>query len=323
MTLEPTTGRGPHGPPLRDETDEFGSLTDASLTGAYLRQVAVQHAVLVEVAKRRLDHLPGLLETLERDVVLLTAGGREHVDALGAFAPAVWRHGRRRVHELFVNADRRLVHPAVRTAEGVLITLLHEACHLYACIWSIRDTYRGGRYHNRRFGEIAVVLGLTVVPRPAVGLETPALATWARDEYADLLTILDRSLVLAREPVGAPVTAGHRTETAATLAEGCVETRPTRRRTTGSEGRILPQEPPEDAMIPPGFHLCPSGKRVYADETAAVAALRAIRRRAEPDRKKGTTESAAYPCRTCGRWHLTAAQQTKRRTRSPRSRSRH
>lgn len=73
---------------------------------------------------------------------------------------------------------------------------------------------------------------------------------------------------------------------------------------------------------PLGIHMCPTGKRGYRDERAAVAALREIRRRAAPDRTKGTAETAAYPCRSGPHWHLTAAPQTKRRTGAPRSRSR-
>jgi len=324
VTLEPTTSHGPHGPRLRDESNDFGSPIGASATGAYLRQIAVQHAVLVEIAKRRLDHLPGLLETLERDVVLLTAGGREHRDALGAFTSGVWRHGRRRVHELFVNADRRLGHPGVRTAEGVLVTLLHEASHLYACIRGIRDTFHGGRFHNRRFGEIAGVLGLTVVQRPAVGLETPALATWAQNEYADLLAVLDRSLVLTREPVDPPVTSGDGTETAAgaanryvfaachcrtparknvTILVACdcwypetircalcganfVETRPTGLRKGGSRGQILAQEPPERRRDPARLPHVPLGQ-------ARLPRRKRSRRRAPsdpPPRRTGSEE---------------------------------
>jgi hypothetical protein len=71
-----------------------------------------------------------------------------------------------------------------------------------------------------------------------------------------------------------------------------------------------------------GFLMCPTGKREYADEGAALKALRTIRFLAHPDRVKGTTESSAYPCGLCERWHLTSTQQTRRRTGARHSRSR-
>lgn len=80
---------------------------------------------------------------------------------------------------------------------------------------------------------------------------------------------------------------------------------------------------PHDRHDPPRVVLCPSGKRGYRDERAAVLTLRRIRHDGAPDRrKKAVAEIAAYPCRTCPEWHLTSVPQTKRRTGAPRSRSR-
>jgi hypothetical protein len=120
--------------------------------------------------------------------------------AYGWFAERAWRYGDRHVHELFLNADRRVPHPLVSAAEDVLVTLLHEACHVWAQVGGVRDTSRDGRYHNRRFAEIALIIGLAVVKDSAVGHRTPGLVPWARADYADLLGELDRGLVLAREP---------------------------------------------------------------------------------------------------------------------------
>jgi len=44
----------------------------------------------------------------------------------------------------------------------VLGTLLHEAAHGMAATRQIKDTSRQGRYHNRRFAELAAELGITV-----------------------------------------------------------------------------------------------------------------------------------------------------------------
>jgi hypothetical protein len=169
-----------------------------SPTDAHRAMLALLHDSVVEAARRRQDELPGLVETLQDDVVL-TMGGTSR-PAYGWFAEGAWRFGDRQVHEVFLNADRRPGHPAATPAEDVLVTLLHEACHVWAQLNSVKDTSRDGRYHNRRFAEIALVIGLAVEKHPVIGHHTPGLSSWARADYADLLDKLERGLVLAREP---------------------------------------------------------------------------------------------------------------------------
>jgi hypothetical protein len=169
-----------------------------SPTDAHLAMLALLHRVVVAAATRRHEELPGLVETLQDDVVLTT--GETSRSAYGWFAEQVWRYGDRRVHELFLNADRREPLPGVSAAESVLVTLLHEACHVWAQYSGIQDTSRQGRYHNRRFAEIALVVGLAVEKDPAIGHCTPTLTPWARIDYAGLLAELEQGLVLTREP---------------------------------------------------------------------------------------------------------------------------
>lgn len=76
--------------------------------------------------------------------MVLTAGGTSR-PAHGWFAEGAWRYGDRQVHELFLNADRRLGHPVATVAEDVLVTLLHEACHAWAQANGVRDTSRDDR----------------------------------------------------------------------------------------------------------------------------------------------------------------------------------
>jgi hypothetical protein len=285
--------------------------TVTSVTETFLAQVGAQYAVLVEVAQRRCVELPELLPALRDDTVVLTTAGPPRT-ALGWFAPSAWRHGGRVVHELAVSVDGRVLDGRQPAAEAVLVVLLHEAAHLYAWAAGIRDITPTGR-HNGRFAAIAAAMGLTVVPNRDAGVLTPALAAWARAEYADLVDTLDGAVVLVRR-----VDVGRgSTEPACRCRH-----RPGRLgvavRRLCTRGPVRRHEP----SGPLGFVGCPSGKRGYPDEAAAVAALHAIRRRAEPDRNKGRTESAAYPCRLCAGWHLTSAPQTRRHNRAPRSRSR-
>lgn len=171
---------------------------DDTPTDAHQAQLKLLSSILLEVAHRRQDELPGLLESLQDDVVLTI--GRTTRRILGSLSDGVWRYGDRQVHEVFLNADRRNAHPGVSPAEDVLTTLLHEACHVWAKAQGIKDTSRDGRYHNRRFGEIALQIGLDVERDPVIGHRTPGLSAWGRAEYSDLLAELEDGLVLAREP---------------------------------------------------------------------------------------------------------------------------
>jgi hypothetical protein len=103
------------------------------------------------------------------------------------------------VHEVFLNADHRPSQPAAQ-AESIFVTLIHEACHVWAQLSGVRDVSRDGRYHNRRLAEISLTIGLGVEKNEGVGHRTHGLSAWGRAEYADLVGDLERGLVLARQP---------------------------------------------------------------------------------------------------------------------------
>lgn len=172
-----------------------------SPTDAHRAMLALLHDTLVEAARRCHDELPGLVETLQ-DNVVLTMGGTSRL-AYGWFEEGAWSYGDRQIHELFLNAERRAPHLSVSAAEGVLVTLLHEACHVWAQANGVRDTSRDGRYHNRRFAEIALHIGLAVEKDKVIGHRTPGLSAWGQADYADLVGDLHRGLVLVREPMPA------------------------------------------------------------------------------------------------------------------------
>lgn len=62
----------------------------------------------------------------------------------------VWRNNYESYHEINLSAEY-----LNRPAENIISTLLHEMCHLYAMENNIKDTSNGGRYHNRKFKQIA------------------------------------------------------------------------------------------------------------------------------------------------------------------------
>ena len=56
-----------------------------------------------------------------------------------------------------------------RPIEDVCATLLHEMIHLYCYVHGIKDTSRGGTYHNKRFKQAAEEHGLIVEHHPKYG----------------------------------------------------------------------------------------------------------------------------------------------------------
>jgi hypothetical protein len=181
--------------PITDEMLSSGSAP----TDAHQAMNALLARVLLEVARRRQDQLPGLVETLQ-DRVLITSGGTSR-RACGWFQAGAWQHGGQPVHEVFLNAAFDSPDPSITVAEDVLVTLAHEGCHAFADANGIKDVSRGGSYHNRRFAEIALQIGLEIEPDEQIGHRTPRLSAWACVEYADLVDKLDCGLVIARRSV--------------------------------------------------------------------------------------------------------------------------
>jgi hypothetical protein len=80
----------------------------------------------------------------------------------------------------------------------VLGTLLHEAAHGLADRRRITDTSRGGRYHNRRYSQLAEELGLQVAQVHPIGWSATPVPDATTDCYADVLGDLTERLVLWR-----------------------------------------------------------------------------------------------------------------------------
>ena len=62
----------------------------------------------------------------------------------------IWKDSWDSYHEVNISAEH-----LNRPIESIIGTLLHECCHLYAMENNIKDTSNGGRYHNKRFKQIA------------------------------------------------------------------------------------------------------------------------------------------------------------------------
>ena len=69
----------------------------------------------------------------------------------------IWRDEWDSYHEINISAEY-----LNRPIENIISTLLHEMCHLYAMENNIKETSNNGRYHNKRFKEIAEARDLKI-----------------------------------------------------------------------------------------------------------------------------------------------------------------
>ncbi|MFF0527797.1 hypothetical protein ACFYT3_05355 [Nocardia amikacinitolerans] len=169
-------------------------------TTAYRQQMDTAKLVLLELADRRQSVVPGMTEYLQ-DQVHVDSGDAGRRQAHGWYYPAAWKHEGHDVDEIFLNADlRRGGSDDHFTAEDWFVTLIHEAAHVWNHMNDVQGTSNRGRYHNRKFAEVAVALGLHVTKHHLYGHVTPCLRPDAQVDYADLIALLDKSLVMVREP---------------------------------------------------------------------------------------------------------------------------
>ena len=79
----------------------------------------------------------------------------------------VWQRKEDKTHELNIAAEV-LNYPIEETID----TMLHEMVHLFCRENGIKEVSRGGKYHNKRFKEVAEAHGLTCVPCGQYGWNT-------------------------------------------------------------------------------------------------------------------------------------------------------
>ena len=251
-------------------------------TDAYQALNTLLARTLIEVARRQQDVLPGLTELIQ-DSVLVTSGGTSR-RAYGWFEADAWRHGQHSAGELFVNAAFDDVEPGVSPAENVMDTLLHEACHVYADANGIKDTSRDGRYHNRRFAELALAIGLQVERDAQIGHRTGQLSARGRADFGDLLNELERGLVVARPKRSAAMSAA----------------------TTETDAPAPADNPEPTVTSPPA----PPSRYVFAS-----CACQGTRGPVTMRMGRGTWRPGVVRCKACGhpfRESLTAPRQVRR-----------
>lgn len=142
----------------------------------------------------------------------------------GHFAPRRWvaKDGAGEpLHEILVSGER-----FKDGAEGVLSTMLHEATHTIAHVREIKDTSRGGRYHNARFKSLAESLTLCIEQAPRIGWSVTSITDATRERYGAALAALDEALTLHRDEVLLAEAAPRKSSNnGQALTCGCVEPR--------------------------------------------------------------------------------------------------
>jgi hypothetical protein len=143
-------------------------------------------------------------------VVVVAAGSdrRQGLFKWGHFAALRWRPrpvegegggGAAALPEVLV-AGEGLERPPLE----VVGTLLHEAAHAVADVRQLRDTSRDGRYHNRRYRQVAEELGLDVEEMAPYGHARTTMRPQTAARYADQVEELAAALVLYRVAEVAP-----------------------------------------------------------------------------------------------------------------------
>jgi hypothetical protein len=107
----------------------------------------------------------------------------------GHFAASRWSHDGAEVHELFIAAEG-----LNRPVAEVFATLLHEAAHVFAHQAGVKDTSRGGRYHNAQFKTLGEHMGLTITEQDPIGWSGTELAEGTAARYAAPMAKLAEAL---------------------------------------------------------------------------------------------------------------------------------
>lgn len=129
--------------------------------------------------------------------VVITLGARSGGRRLeyGHFAVGAWQRGADQLAELFIGGEG-----LERGPVPTLGTLLHEAVHGQAAERGIKDTSPHARYHNARFHDLAVAIGIEVEHDSSIGWSVTTVPAATAAAYAREVDALDNALTAWRRP---------------------------------------------------------------------------------------------------------------------------
>lgn len=119
---------------------------------------------------------------------------------LGQFARLRWKSvgSEDQHHEVMITGEALAGGREPTGSHQVLNTLLHEAAHALAVVRQIRDTSRQGRYHNRRFQELATEMGLHVEKEGSSGWSGTYLTEETTQRFKEELERMEAEIQVYR-----------------------------------------------------------------------------------------------------------------------------
>lgn len=137
---------------------------------------------------------------LEKPVITFKEGARK--SAYGWIETRKkWVQGKNERYEINISVD----YIGTRSVEQTISTLMHEMAHLYNLMNGIKDTSRGGVYHNKRFKETAEAHGLTIEHEEHIGWSSTKLPDDTKKWIADNINIKGINIykrIAERKPKG-------------------------------------------------------------------------------------------------------------------------
>jgi hypothetical protein len=152
----------------------------------------------VAIGQHHVDDFPGLQEFIEDKVLFVVGQPAKH--AHGWIAYESWRNANDYATEIYINADTRGCESAADLAVGIWTTIAHELAHAANFIAGVQGVSRQGRWHNRKFAEVALALGVSVERHPSLGHVTTGPRAGIVHRYAEEIETIEDALVMAWAP---------------------------------------------------------------------------------------------------------------------------
>lgn len=129
-------------------------------------------------------------------VIVLGAQGLTRTQfKYGHFLASSWESGSTRAHEIVITGES-----LKRGALDTLGTLIHESAHSLAHARQIKDTSRQGRFHNKRFKEVATELGIELEYSKQIGWSPTKVPADTAKLYKEELKELTKALKAYKLP---------------------------------------------------------------------------------------------------------------------------
>lgn len=124
----------------------------------------------------------------------VTRSGQKH----GHFHARTWEDAEGNdIHEILLSGES-----LKRGAAATIGTLIHELAHTYCHEHDIKDTSDGGRWHNKKFKEVAERMGLEITKGDRVGFSLTEVPESTQEQYAEQIEALEQAIQAWRRAPG-------------------------------------------------------------------------------------------------------------------------